>query len=356
MLAQSVDGISMYQDCSGLDLPPLLHPESAVCRVYPENPCEDLMRMYNQQMACFWTPQEVDLANDVDDFNKKLSPGERHFLEHVLAFFATGDSFIMENLTSRFINDVTLPEAQSFYKFQTAMEDIHAQMYSLMLTSLVKDSDRRKTLQNAMDEMPAVAKKTNWAEHWMDSNAPFGQRLVAFACIEGIFFSGSFCAIFWLKKRNLMPGLCASNELIARDEGLHCDFATLLFRNYLNDATRPSDETVLEIVRNAVEIEKEFVSEALPVSLLGMNASLMCQYIEFVADHLIIDLLTDRVDHSCLYGAQNPFEWMELVSLEGKTNFFEKRVTEYAKAGVLTSSSESNSNAGLHIFSLEEDF
>jgi ribonucleotide reductase beta subunit family protein with ferritin-like domain len=296
--------------------------------------------MYKKAESSFWTAEEIDLASDAKDW-AALKPGERHFISRVLAFFAASDGIVNENLALNFSNEVQLPEARCFYGFQIAIENIHSEVYSLLIDTYIKDPDEKTKLFNAMDTIPAVMKKAEWALKWTDkSKASFGERLVAFAAVEGIFFSGSFCAIFWLKKRGIMPGLCFSNELISRDEGMHRDFAVLLF-SMLND--KPSTERVHEIIKTAVEAELEFVCDALPVNLIGINSGLMCRYIKFVADHLLSALNVPK-----LYNEQNPFDWMDLISVEGKTNFFEKRVGDYALAGV--------GNAGSNEFSLSEDF
>lgn len=286
-----------------------------------------------------------------------MNDNERYFVKHVLAFFASSDGIVNENLAKRFMGEVQVPEARSFYGFQIAMENVHAETYSLLIDTYVREPSERTALFNAIDTMPVVRQKADWALRWIeDQSASFGERLVAFAAVEGIFFSGSFCAIFWLKKRGLMPGLTFSNELISRDEGLHCDFACLLFEKLVH---KPEPSTVLRIIVDAVECERLFVTDALPVALLGMNAELMQQYIEFVADRLLVTLGLPK--H---YNATNPFDWMELISLQGKTNFFEKRVGEYQKAGVATKASASDQEksgsstggfAGAK-FSLDEDF
>jgi ribonucleoside-diphosphate reductase beta chain len=304
----------------------------------------NIWSMYKKAQASIWTTEEIDLGQDVMHWEQKLTDSERHFISHVLAFFAASDGIVNENLATRFMGEIQSPEARCFYGFQIAMENIHNETYSLLIDTFIRDATEKARLFNAIETVPVVKRKAEWAMHWMDSSRSFGERLVAFAAVEGIFFSGSFCAIFWLKKRNLMPGLCFSNELIARDEGLHCDFACLLF-SMLED-NKPEVEVVTKIIREAVEIETYFVSEALSVGLIGMNANLMCQYIEFVADHLLVALGFPKT-----FFAANPFTWMELISLQGKTNFFEKRVGEYAKAGI-SSSSESVGK----IFSTEEDF
>ena len=286
--------------------------------------------MYKKAVASFWTVEEVDLGKDVADW-AKLRPDERHFITHVLAFFAASDGIVNENLVERFCADVQLAEARCFYGFQIAIENIHSEMYSLLIDTFVKDEVEKDKLLRAIETVPSVKRKAEWALRWIDRGS-FAERLIAFACVEGIFFSGSFCSIFWLKKRGLMPGLTFSNELISRDEGLHRDFACLLY-SMLQD--KLEHDVLLSIVLDAVEVEKEFVSEALPVSLLGINCSSMCTYIEFVADHLLASLGLPR-----RFGVANPFDWMELISLEGKTNFFEKRVGEYARAGVMNTQEE----------------
>lgn len=297
--------------------------------------------MYKKAVASFWVAEEIDLYQDLADW-EKLSADEKHFISHVLAFFSSSDGIVNENLALRFYNDVQIPEARCFYGFQIAMENIHAETYALLIDTYIKDQAEKNHLFNAMETVPAVKKKADWAMKWIYSDsATFPMRLLAFAAVEGIFFSGSFCAIFWLKKRGLMPGLTFSNELISRDEGLHTDFACLLY-NMLEE--KLTDEQVLELITEAVEIEKEFISEALPVSLIGINAKLMRQYIEFIADRLLREL--GQPNH---YNATNPFDWMELISLEGKTNFFEKKVAEYQKAGVMSKREEMT-------FTLDADF
>jgi ribonucleotide reductase beta subunit family protein with ferritin-like domain len=283
--------------------------------------------MYKEHMAVFWTAEEIDLVPDLNDW-ENLNDNERHFIKHILAFFAASDGIVNENLAVRFYNEIQIPEARCFYGFQIAMENIHSETYSLLIDTYIKDNAEKDKLFKAVETLPPVAKKANWAMNWIGSEASFAERLVAFAAVEGIFFSGSFCSIFWLKKRGLMPGLCTSNEFISRDEGLHCEFACLM-HDMLPAEEKASKETITSILKEAVEIEKEFIMEALPVSLIGMNAELMGQYIEFVADHWLGQLGCDA-----LYNTPNPFDWMELISLEGKTNFFEKRVSEYSKAGV----------------------
>ncbi|CAL5068675.1 unnamed protein product [Urochloa humidicola] len=305
-----------------------------------------IWEFYKKAVASFWTAEEVDLSADARHWDAALSPDERHFISHVLAFFAASDGIVLENLASRFMSDVQVAEARAFYGFQIAIENIHSEMYSLLLETYIRDGAEKDRLFRAVDTIPAVRRKADWAMRWIDGGERFAERLVAFACVEGIFFSGSFCAIFWLKKRGLMPGLTFSNELISRDEGLHCDFACLLYdllRGKLDEGR------VREIVADAVDIEREFVCDALPVALVGMNGALMSQYIEFVADRLLMAL-----GHNKMYNVANPFDWMELISLQGKTNFFEKRVGEYQKASVM--SSLNGGAAANHVFSIDEDF
>jgi ribonucleoside-diphosphate reductase subunit M2 len=282
--------------------------------------------MYKQALACFWTVEEVDLTYDVKDWDG-LTNDEQHFISNVLAFFAASDGIINENLATNFATEVQCVEARCFYGFQIAMENIHSETYSLLIDTYVKNQKEKVRLLNAIKTVPSVMKKAEWALKWCDRNsASFGERLVAFAAVEGIFFSGSFCAIFWLKKRGLMPGLAFSNELISRDEGLHCDFACLMYSKLTN---KLQEGRIIDIVKSAVDIEKEFVVNSLPVELIGMNSKLMCEYIEFCADRLIVALGFTKY-----YSTVNPFEWMEVISLQGKTNFFEKRVGEYAKSRV----------------------
>jgi ribonucleoside-diphosphate reductase beta chain len=296
--------------------------------------------MYKQAEASFWTAEEIDLQQDLTDWENKLNDDEKHFIKHVLAFFAASDGIVNENLAENFLAEVQYTEAKFFYGFQISIENIHSETYSLLIDTYIKDSAEKASLFNAIETLDCVKKKGNWALRWIDKGS-FAERLVAFAAVEGIFFSGSFCSIFWLKKRGLMPGLTFSNELISRDEGLHCDFACLLYNNLVN---KLSQETVIEIIKDAVVYEKEFVTDAIPVRLIGMNADLMCQYIEFVADRLLVALNCPKV-----YETPNPFDFMEMISLQGKTNFFEKRVAEYQKAGVM-GENETRS------FSVDEDF
>lgn len=296
---------------------------------------DDLWQAFKKHEASFWTAEEVDLAQDLTDW-KKLSNDERHFIKHVLAFFAASDGIVNENLCYRFSNEVQYPEARAFYAFQSAMETIHSETYSLLIDTYVDEEAEKDRLLNAIETLPSVTKKAHWAIKWIDSAESFAERLIAFAAVEGIFFSGSFCAIFWLKHRGLgMPGLTFSNELISRDEAMHTDFAAMVYRNHIMAKLDP--ERVKEIICSAVEIEKEFVTESLPVSLIGMNAKTMGEYIEFVADQLLSDLGVPK--H---YGTKNPFPWMEMLGLEGKTNFFERKVSEYAKAGVTTGNNDLN--------------
>ena len=299
----------------------------------------NLWQQYKRHKASFWTAQEIDLESDLGDW-RNLSDGERHFVSHVLAFFAASDGIVNENLAVNFMQEVQIPEARCFYGFQVAMENIHSETYALLIDTYIQNPEEKTHLFNAIDTIPAVKDKANWALRWID-NGNFAERLVAFAAVEGIFFSGSFCSLYWLKKRGLMPGLTFSNELISRDEALHCEFACTLYHMLRQ---RLSTEAVQAIIRDAVEIEKNFVCEALPVNLIGMNAELMAQYIEFVADHWLAAL-----DYPKMYHTKNPFDFMDMISLEGKTNFFEKRVGDYQKAGVLAAKGE-------QVFSLEEDF
>lgn len=303
---------------------------------------DDIWKFYKKAEASFWTAEEIDLAQDLVDWNEKLNDDERHFIKHVLAFFAASDGIVNENLAENFLSEVQYTEAKFFYGFQVTIENIHSETYSLLIDTYIKDDKDKNYLFNAIDNIPCVKKKADWALRWIDEGS-FAERLIAFAAVEGIFFSGSFCSIFWLKKRGLMPGLSFSNELISRDEGLHCDFACLLYNHHL--VNKLSKETVTKIITDAVEIEKEFVTDAIPVKLIGMNADLMKQYIEFVADRLLAELGCERV-----YNSSNPFDFMDMISIQGKTNFFEKRVAEYQKAGVLNNSETGQS------FSLNEDF
>jgi len=286
----------------------------------------DIWRLYKQQEACFWTAEEIDLAQDIYDWENKLNEDEQHFVKHVLAFFAASDGIVNENLAMNFVNEVQYTEVKMFYGFQIMMENIHSETYSLLIDTYIKDKQEQNKLFNAIETVPAIKKKAEWAIKWINSKS-FVERLLAFAAVEGIFFSGSFCSIFWLKKRGLMPGLTFSNELISRDEGMHCDFACHLFNNHIEN--KISEKKIKEIICGALEIEKEFILEALPVKLIGMNSDLMSQYLEFVTDRLLVSLNCSKV-----YNSENPFDFMQNIALQGKTNFFEKRVAEYQKAGV----------------------
>ncbi|CDK26003.1 unnamed protein product [Kuraishia capsulata CBS 1993] len=308
----------------------------------------EIWNMYKKAEASFWTAEEIDLSKDITDWNKKLNDNERYFVSRVLAFFAASDGIVNENLVENFSAEVQVPEAKCFYGFQIMMENIHSETYSLLIDSYIKDPKESKFLFNAIETIPCIKEKAEWAMRWINNqDALFAERLVAFAAVEGIFFSGSFASIFWLKKRGLMPGLTFSNELICRDEGLHTDFACLLF-SHLNNT--PDHSIVLKIITEAVEIEKRYFTDALPVSLLGMNATLMCQYVEFVADRLLVALGGKK--H---FNATNPFDFMENISLAGKTNFFEKRVSDYQKAGVMASQNQAESNPS-ETFNFDEDF
>lgn len=287
---------------------------------------EAVWNMYKKAVASFWTVEEVDLQADMTDWRDKLTDNERFFISNVLAFFAASDGIVNENLVARFCVEVQQPEARCFYGFQTAIENIHSEMYSLLIDTYVTDRQVKKSLFEAMHSMPCVKQKADWAIKWLKSDASFAQRLIAFAAIEGIFFSASFCAIFWLKKRGLMPGLTFSNELISRDEGLHTDFACLLYSQLQN---KLEPDLVQCIIEDAVSVELNFVCDSLPVSLIGMNSDMMSEYVKFCADRLLVALNVDKRFH-----AKNPFDWMDMISLQGKTNFFEKRVGEYSKAGV----------------------
>src|SRR6056300_1254750 len=286
----------------------------------------DIWDWYKKQEASFWTAEEIDLHQDVTDWKNKLNDDEKYFIKHILAFFAASDGIVNENLAENFVNEVQYTEAKFFYGFQIAMENIHSETYSLLIDTYIKDTDEQNRLFNAIETIPAIEKKAKWALKWIESPS-FAERLIAFAAVEGIFFSGSFCSIFWLKKIGLLPGLTFSNELISRDEGMHCDFAVHLHNNHI--VNRVSKDRIKEIIVDALNIEREFITESLPVSLIGMNAKLMTQYLEFVTDRLLLEFGCEKV-----YDVTNPFDFMEMISLEGKTNFFEKRVSEYQKAGV----------------------
>ncbi|BGP39256.1 Ribonucleotide-diphosphate reductase (RNR), small subunit [Rhodotorula kratochvilovae] len=312
----------------------------------------EIWGQYKRAEASFWTAEEMDLSKDLNHWDTKLKDDEKYFISHVLAFFAASDGIVNENLVERFAGEVQIAEARCFYGFQIMMENIHSEVYSLLIDTYVREPEERTKLFNAIETIPCIQKKAEWALTWIsDDKSVFGERLVAFAAVEGIFFSGSFASIFWLKKRGLMPGLTFSNELISRDEGLHTDFACLLFSHL---ERRPHPDTVERIIREAVAIEQEFLTDALPCRLIGMNADLMCQYIEFVADRLLVSLGNPKI-----YNRENPFDFMDMISMEGKTNFFEKRVSDYAKAGVMNGlkAKEDGDKAGADkLFSLSEDF
>ncbi len=301
----------------------------------------EVWKMYKTAEASFWTAEEVDLSQDMVDWDSKLNDNERHFIKHVLAFFAASDGIVNENLVLNFMREVQIPEARCFYGFQVAIENIHAEMYSLLIDTYIKEPKEKDYLFHALQNLPCVAKKGEWAMRWIEEAPTFAHRLIAFAAVEGIFFSGSFCSIYWLKKRGLMPGLTFSNELISRDEGMHCDFACLLYSMLQSQLDK---EEVQSIITEAVTFEKEFVTDALPVSLIGMNAELMGQYIEFVADRLLMSLGNPKV-----YNTENPFSWMDMISIQGKTNFFEKRVGDYQKSGVMANRDE-------QVFAMDADF
>lgn len=294
----------------------------------------DLWEWYKKQEACIWTAEEIDLHEDLTDWSNKLNDDERYFIKHILAFFAASDGIVNENLAENFVNEVQYSEAKFFYGFQIMMENIHSETYSLLIDTYVKDEKEKNILFTAIDNFPAIKKKADWALKWIESPS-FAERLIAFAAVEGIFFSGSFCSIFWLKKRGLMPGLTFSNELISRDEGMHCDYAVHLHNHHI--VNKVSKERITEIIVDALNIEREFITESLPASLIGMNSKLMTQYLEFVTDRLLVELECDKV-----YNAANPFDFMDMISLQGKTNFFEKRVSEYQKAGVLNKEKDEN--------------
>jgi ribonucleoside-diphosphate reductase beta chain len=302
---------------------------------------DDIWAFYKKEEASFWTAEEIDLAPDLIDWDTKLNEDERYFIKHVLAFFAASDGIVNENLAENFLAEVQYTEAKFFYGFQIAMENIHSETYSLLIDTYIKNDKEKAELFNALETMECVKKKADWALRWIDEGS-YAERLIAFAAVEGIFFSGSFCSIFWLKKRGLMPGLTFSNELISRDEGLHCDFACLLYNDHLVNQLPKSQ--VRDIIMDAVAIEKEFILEALPVRLIGMNSELMSQYIEFVADRLLVELRCEKV-----FNTKNPFDFMDMISIQGKTNFFEKRVAEYQKANVMSGNDQQP-------FSTDEDF
>jgi len=302
----------------------------------------DIWEWYKKMEASFWTAEEIDLSQDLNDWNNKLSDDERYFVKHILAFFAASDGIVNENLAENFVNEVQYAEAKFFYGFQIMMENIHSETYSLLIDTYVKDEAEKDELFNALEVFPAIKKKADWALKWIESDS-FAERLIAFAAVEGIFFSGAFCSIYWLKKRGLMPGLTFSNELISRDEGVHCDFAVHLHNHHL--INKVPKERIRSIIVDALNIEREFITESLPVSLIGMNAVLMTQYLEFVADRLLVELGCDRE-----YNTSNPFDFMDMISLQGKTNFFEKKVAEYQKAGVM------NTNVDAQKITFDADF
>lgn len=322
------------------NIEPILAPNNNRFVLFPIQH-DDIWAFYKRAEASFWTAEEIDLAQDLVDWENKLNNDEKHFIKHILAFFAASDGIVNENLAENFLSEVQYTEAKFFYGFQVAIENIHSETYSLLIDTYIKDTSEKNYLFNAIDTLDCVRKKADWALRWIE-NGSFAQRLVAFAAVEGIFFSGSFCSIFWLKKRGLMPGLSFSNELISRDEGLHCDFACLLYNNHVFN--KLSKDEIKQIITDAVEIEKEFILDALPVKLIGMNSDLMSQYIEFVADRLLNELGNEKI-----YNTANPFDFMDMISIQGKTNFFEKRVGEYQKAGVLD-------GKNTQIFTQDEDF
>jgi ribonucleoside-diphosphate reductase subunit M2 len=312
---------------SKIQTEPLLAPDDNRFVTFPIK-YQDIWEMYKKQVDCFWRAEEIDLSKDLTQW-ESLEQGEKYFISMILAFFAASDGIVLENLASRFMNDVQVSEARAFYGFQIAMESIHSEVYSLLIETYIKDKEEKSKLFNAIENFPCIKKKSDWAQKWIhDNRSSFATRLVAFACVEGIFFSGAFCSIYWLKKRGLMPGLTFSNELISRDEALHCEFAVLLYSKLVKkiDKTR-----IHEIIKEAVEIETEFICQALPCRLIGMNSDLMTQYIKFVADRLVVQL-----GYKKIYNVSNPFDFMELISLEGKTNFFERKVSEYSLANKQT--------------------
>ena len=317
---------------------PLLTPDDNRFVMFPIKH-NDVWEMYKKQVDCFWRAEEIDLSKDLTNW-ESLNGDERHFISMILAFFAASDGIVLENLASRFMNEVQVSEVRAFYGFQIAMENIHSQTYSLLIETYIKDNEEKNKLFNAIEHFPCIKKKSDWAQKWMhDNRSSFATRLVAFACVEGIFFSGAFCSIFWLKKRGLMPGLTFSNELISRDEALHCEFAILLYSKLLKKMDKLR---IHELIKEAVEIETEFICEALPCRLIGMNSEMMTQYIQFIADRLCVQL-----GYKKIYNVINPFDWMEMISLESKTSFFERRVSEYALA---------NKTQTTNVFEMTEDF
>lgn len=334
---------------SGTLSEPILVPNNKRFVIFPIEH-KDLFNLYETAEDSFWSARDIDLSGDVKTWTNVLTDNDRHFISHILAFFAASDGIVNENLASRFMKEVQIPEARMFYGFQIMIENVHSHVYSLLIDTYIKDPSERTKLFNAIDRVPCVKQKADWALKWIDSNESFAIRLVAFAIVEGLFFSGSFCAIFWLKKRGLsLPGLFFSNEYISRDEGLHLIFACVLFTKYI--VNKPSRETVLAMILEAVEIERVFITESLKVSLIGMNSGLMIQYIECVADTIL-----EMLGFEKHFMTKNPFDWMELISMQGKINFFEKRVGDYKKAHVLKSSSDSDQSLNPNKFSLDEDF
>ena len=316
---------------------PLLAPDDNRFVMFPIQH-DDIWQMYKKQVDCFWRAEELDLTKDVDHWDS-LNDNEKYFISMILAFFAASDGIVLENLASRFMNEVQISEARAFYGFQIAMENIHNESYSLLIETYIKDKTEKHKLLHAIENFPCIKKKSDWAQKWIhDNRSSFATRLVAFACVEGIFFSGAFCSIFWMKKRGLMPGLTFSNELISRDEALHCEFAILLYSKLVKKIDK---NRIHEIIKEAVEIETEFICQALPCKLIGMNSDLMTQYIQFVADRLCVQL-----GYKKIYNVNNSFQFMETISLQSKTNFFEKRVSEYALAN------KNSENA----FEFSEDF
>jgi len=320
---------------------PLLESTDDRFVLFPIDPrYRDIWEMYKKQVDCFWRAEELDLSKDLVDWSEKLNDDERHFISMVLAFFAASDGIVLENLAVRFMGDVQIAEARAFYGFQIAMENIHSETYSLLIDTYIKDSAKKAQMFHAIANFPCIAKKANWAKKWIaDNRSSFAARLVAFAAIEGIFFSSSFASIYWIKKRGILPGLTFSNELISRDEALHCEFAILLYSKLIRKLRK---ERIHEIILEATEIEKEFITEAIPCKMIGMNAALMTQYIEFVADRLCVQLGYDKI-----FKAQNPFDFMELISIESKVNFFERTNSEYALA---------NKTVDETVFSMTADF
>jgi ribonucleoside-diphosphate reductase subunit M2 len=322
---------------SKIQTEPLLAPDDNRFVTFPIK-YQDIWEMYKKQVECFWRAEEIDLSKDLTQWDS-LEQGEKYFVSMILAFFAASDGIVLENLASRFMNDVQVSEARAFYGFQIAMESIHSEVYSLLIETYIKDKEEKSKLFNAIENFPCIKKKSDWAQKWIhDNRSSFATRLVAFACVEGIFFSGAFCSIYWLKKRGLMPGLTFSNELISIDEALHCEFAVLLYSKLVKKIDKAR---IHEIIKEAVEIEIEFICDALPCKLIGMNSDLMTQYIKFVADRLVVQL-----GYKKIYGVANPFDFMELISLEGKTNFFERKVAEYSLANKQTENA----------FEISEDF